>query len=43
MEAVLTKTNGVDYGLPDTLTPFNYSTWLYKQYGIDPSSLSKEQ
>ena len=32
-----------DYGLPETLTPFNYSTWLYKQYGIDPSSLSTEQ
>ena len=41
--SIRVETNGVDYGLPETLTPFNYSTWLYKQYGIDPSSLSKEQ
>ncbi len=27
-----------DYGLPETLTPFDYTTWMYKQYGIDPSS-----
>lgn len=32
------ETNGVDYGLPKTLTPFDYQTWLYKQYGIDPSA-----
>ena len=41
--SIRVETNGVDYGLPETLTPFNYSTWLYKQYGIDPSSLSTEQ
>lgn len=34
------ETNGVDYGLPKTLTPFDYQTWLYKQYGIDPSAFS---
>lgn len=32
-------TLGIDYGLPETLTPFDYTTWMYKQYGIDPSSL----
>ena len=37
--SIRVETNGVDYGLPETLTPFNYSTWLYKQYGIDPSAL----
>lgn len=41
--SIRVETNGVDYGLPETLTPFNYSTWPYKQYGIDPSSLSTEQ
>lgn len=34
------ETYGVDYGLPETLTPFDYQTWMYKQYGIDPSSLT---
>lgn len=32
-------TMGIDYKLPETLTPFDYTTWMYKQYGIDPSSL----
>ena len=34
------ETYGVDYELPDTLTPFDYMSWMYKQYGLDPSSLS---
>ena len=25
---------GIDYGLPETLVPFDYMTWLYNQYGI---------
>lgn len=25
---------GTDYGLPNTLTPFDATAWLYKQYGI---------
>lgn len=37
---VTVDTQGVNYGLPNTLTPFNYMSWLYKQYGIDPSNLS---
>ena len=32
------ETFGVDYGLPKTLEPFDYMSWMYKQYGIDPSS-----
>lgn len=36
--SIRVETYGVDYGLPETLTPFNYMTWLYKQYGLDPSS-----
>lgn len=29
------ETYGVDYGLPETLTPFDYMTWMYSQYGLD--------
>ena len=38
--SIRVETNGVDYGLPETLTPFDYKSWLYKQYGINPSALS---
>ena len=40
--SIRVETYGTDYGLPETLTPFDYTTWMYKQYGIDPSSLSAE-
>ena len=33
--SVKVETNGVDYGLPETLTPFDYTSWMYKQYGIN--------
>lgn len=32
--SVTVDTQGVDYGYPETLTPFDYMSWLYKQYGI---------
>ena len=35
------ETYGVDYGLPETLEPFDYMTWMYKQYGIDPNALAQ--
>ncbi len=35
------ETYGVDYGLPKTLEPFDYMTWMYKQYGLDPSTLGQ--
>ena len=35
------ETFGVDYGLPETLEPFDYMTWMYKQYGLDPSTLGQ--
>lgn len=38
--SIKVDTFGYDYGLPQTLTPFDYTTWLYKQYGLDPSSLT---
>lgn len=40
--SIRVETNGVDYGLPETLTPFDYTSWMYKQYGIDPSSLNAQ-
>lgn len=41
--SIRVETNGVDYGLPETLTPFDYTSWLYQQYGIDPSSLTTSE
>ena len=35
ISSVTVDTQGVDYGLPNTLIPFNYMSWLYKQYGIN--------
>ena len=40
--SIKVETNGVDYGLPETLTPFDYMSWLYQQYGLDPSTLTVE-
>lgn len=39
--SIKVETNGVDYGLPETLTPFDYMTWMYKQYGINQSTLGQ--
>jgi len=38
MKSVTVETYGTDYGLPKTLKPFDYMTWLYRQYGLDPSA-----
>ena len=40
--SVRVETNGIDYGLPETLETFDYTTWMYKQYGIDPSTMVTE-
>ena len=32
--SIRVETYGIDYGLPETLTPFDYNTWLYQQYGV---------
>lgn len=37
--SIRVETDGVDYGLPETLTPFDVTSWMYKQYGIDPSTV----
>ena len=38
--SIRVEINGIDYGYPETLTPFDYMSWLYSQYGIDPSTMS---
>ena len=32
--SIRVETYGIDYGLPETLTPFDYTSWMYKQYGV---------
>lgn len=34
IKTVTVDTFGIDYGMPETLKPFNYMNWLYSQYGI---------
>ncbi len=36
--SISVETYGIDYGLPETLTPFDMTSWMYKQYG---SSISQ--
>ena len=38
IKSIRVETEGVDYGMPKTLEPFDYTSWLYQLYGIDPSS-----
>lgn len=33
IKSVTVETYGVDYGMPETVEPFNYYTWLLDQYG----------
>ena len=40
--SIRVETNGTDYGLPKTFTPFDYMSWMYKQYGINPNQLTSE-
>ena len=35
------ETYGTDYGVPETLQPFDYMSWMYKTYGIDPTALGQ--
>lgn len=34
ISSVTVDTFGVDYGMPETMKPFDYMTWLYSMYGI---------
>ena len=33
--SIRVETYGIDYRLPKTLTPFDYTSWLYSQYGVN--------
>lgn len=35
ISSVTVETNGVNYGMPETLEPFNYMKWLYSLYGME--------
>ena len=35
IKSMKVETFGVDYGLPKTLTPFDYMSWMYSQYGVN--------
>ncbi len=34
ISSVSVDTFGVDYGMPETMKPFDYMTWLYNYYGL---------
>lgn len=34
ISSMTVETYGVDYGMPKTLEPFNYTKWLYSLYGL---------
>ena len=35
ISSIIIETNGVDYGKPDTMEPFNYMKWIYSLYGME--------
>lgn len=35
ISSITVETNGVNYGMPETLEPFNYMKWLYSLYGME--------
>ena len=35
VKSIRVETFEIDYGLPKTLTPFDYTSWMYQQYGIN--------
>lgn len=37
IKSIRVETYGVDYGMPEMLTPFDYMSWLYSQYGLNSS------
>ena len=34
ISSIKVETNGINYGMPKPLEPFNYMKWLYSQYGL---------
>ncbi len=41
--SIRVETYGIDYGDPITMDPFDYITWMYDKYGIDPSTITDTQ
>ncbi len=41
--SIRVETYGINYGEPETVEPFDYMSWMYKQYGLDPSTFSQTQ
>ncbi len=40
IKSIRVETFDIDYGQPETMEPFDYTSWLYNQYGLDPNSFS---
>lgn len=40
IKSIRVETKGIEYKLQEKLEPFDYSEWLYKQYGINPNSVT---
>ena len=40
--SIRVETYGVDYKLKEKLEPFDYTTWLYNQYGISQDAITTE-
>ena len=40
---VSVDTFGQDLGLPKTLEPFDMTSWMYQQYGIDPNTMITQE
>lgn len=40
IKSIRVETNGIEYKLKEKLEPFDYSEWLYNQYGINPNSVT---
>ena len=36
---ITVDTFGADYGVPETLEPWDYNQWLYQTYGINPNQM----
>lgn len=40
IKSIRVDTFGENYDLPETMDPFDYYTWMYETYGIDPSTFA---
>lgn len=42
IESISVETYGVDYGMPETQTPFDYTSWIMQQYGQSSTGTAGE-